>query len=664
MVLEVEDTEGFKIKQEPQEIQLLAEAFDISVDIDFKNAENIIDFEAVRVGDPKEKKVTLKNIGKYPVKYGFSMKKNKTREIFTIEPSEGVLAPEEVKDIVVRFESKKEFKMRTTHSTSDIRLTILEGGTKEKFNEIPINYNVNAVFTKYTIAPLRNINFGPMQYGQQKELTFEIKNNGQFSFNFVICDFSDQTAKAAIKAEFEKEAKERRDEALGVASEEVKDVKGKKPADPKPKGGKDPKAQAAADEGESLNVSQYTVRPKSGAVEPNSSCVVKVNFNAKGAQFYEKGLSINISGRDPADQPDGIRFDLNAESCIPGINTDNLDAIFEEQTVIPSLDPSLNTQSIITSSLYAMNERVFWFGTLIASKVPEGVVEQFKIINPNKIPCQVRFSVKPRTQSKNEGFAFKVSPDSVKIPPHENTYVKVSFTPSNMMAYGGIFEALVENGDPESSSGKLAFELRGEGTLPTLQISKPSQLTDDGYPLLKFKKTKLNKRSTETIVLRNEGAVAASVKFRPIKHDNLEFKGLMTTTLQPKEHYSFDIVFIPTKAEQISYQLEFETLHNPFECHKVVIQGEGYQESVTFENLPEGLEDELRFGDAIVNKAKTVEFSIVNTSNKPIRFEWNAAEPGFSFLPCVGHLKPMGSKLIKAKFLSHEPVENKAGEIT
>lgn len=186
MVLEVEDTEGFKVKQEPQEIQLLAEAFDISVDIDFKNTENIIDFEAVRVGDPKERKLTLKNIGKYPVKYGFTMKNSKTRDIFTIEPSEGVLAPEEVKDIVVRFESKKEFKMRTTQSTSDIRLTILEGGTKEKFSEVPINYNVNAVFTKYTIAPLRNINFGPMQYGQQKDLTFEIKNNGQFPFNFAI----------------------------------------------------------------------------------------------------------------------------------------------------------------------------------------------------------------------------------------------------------------------------------------------------------------------------------------------------------------------------------------------------------------------------------------------------------------------------------------------
>ena len=88
------------------------------MDIDFKNTDNIIDFEAVRFGDPKERKLTLKNIGKYPVNYGFIMKNSKTRDILIIELSEGVLAPEEIKDIVVKFESKKELKMRTTQLTT------------------------------------------------------------------------------------------------------------------------------------------------------------------------------------------------------------------------------------------------------------------------------------------------------------------------------------------------------------------------------------------------------------------------------------------------------------------------------------------------------------------------------------------------------------------
>lgn len=54
--------------------------------------------------------------------------------------------------------------------------------------------------------------------------------------------------------------------------------------------------------------------------------------------------------------------------------------------------------------------------------------------------------------------------------------------------------------------------------------------------------------------------------------------------------------------------LTFTTLHNPYEQHKVLIVGEGYAENVTFEGLPENLEDELIVGDCIVSKAKSVTF--------------------------------------------------------
>jgi hypothetical protein len=37
--------------------------------------DQILDFEAVRVMEPKENKLYLKNIGMYPVKYNFTMKK-------------------------------------------------------------------------------------------------------------------------------------------------------------------------------------------------------------------------------------------------------------------------------------------------------------------------------------------------------------------------------------------------------------------------------------------------------------------------------------------------------------------------------------------------------------------------------------------------------------
>lgn len=54
-----------------------------------------------------------------------------------------------------------------------------------------------------------------------------------------------------------------------------------------------------------------------------------------------------------------------------------------------------------------------------------------------------------------------------------------------------------------------------------------------------------------------------------------------------------------------------------------MIIGEGYVENVTFEGLPENLEDELLIGDCIVNKAKAATFSIVNNGDRTVRFKWN-----------------------------------------
>ena len=140
-------------------------------------------------------------------------------------------------------------------------------------------------------------------------------------------------------------------------------------------------------------------------------------------------------------------------------------------------------------------------------------------MNPNKINCTVKFSVKPRSQSKSEGFAFNVTPEVLTIEPHKHKYVTVGFFPTNMQTYGGVFEAIVDNGDPASKTGKMVFELRGEGTLPTLQIEKPKETEADGTPVLRFRKTRIGKESILSIVLKNEGSIAATARFEMIKND-------------------------------------------------------------------------------------------------------------------------------------------------
>jgi hypothetical protein len=134
--LEVEDTEGYSIQQELKVIKVNAEAFKITpaviiggVNILGENNEDgqVLDFGAVRVGEPKENTITIKNDGKYPIKYNFTRKKKLTREIFTVEPEADELQPGTEKIITVRFLSKREIKMKTTNTPSDLVLNILEG---------------------------------------------------------------------------------------------------------------------------------------------------------------------------------------------------------------------------------------------------------------------------------------------------------------------------------------------------------------------------------------------------------------------------------------------------------------------------------------------------------------------------------------------------------
>jgi hydrocephalus-inducing protein len=276
-------------------------------------------------------------------------------------------------------------------------------------------------------------------------------------------------------------------------------------------------------------------------------------------------------------------------------------------------------------------------------------------MNPNKIPCTVKFAVKPRSQSKSEGFAFEVSPDTLTIDPHKHKYVTVGFNPTAMMTYGGIFEALVENGDPESKSGKLVFELRGEGTLPTLLVEKPDEVDAEGAPVLRFRKTRIGRDAVLSIVLKNEGQVPATARFDALHHECFSFLGNLSHTITPKSYHAFDIRFSPKQAQNESFLLTFSTLGNPYEQHKVLITGEGYAESVTFEGLPD---DELAIGDCIVGKPKTMTFQLANNGDKPVRFNWNLGDKEeFRLYPSEGHLKAHTSKQVKVVFKSGELVQ-------
>ena len=62
----------------------------------------------------------------------------------------------------------------------------------------------------------------------------------------------------------------------------------------------------------------FMVYPGSGSIPPVDQQVITVDCYAKGLGTCKEHLSIDISDRDPKDNPVGIPYTLFAESCLPG----------------------------------------------------------------------------------------------------------------------------------------------------------------------------------------------------------------------------------------------------------------------------------------------------------------------------------------------------------
>lgn len=70
------------------------------------------------------------------------------------------------------------------------------------------------------------------------------------------------------------------------------------------------------------------------------------------------------------------------------------------------------------------------------------------------------------------------------------------------------------------------------------------------------------------------------------------------------------------------------------------------------------MEDELIIGDAVVNKNKTSSFTLMNSSDHVMKFNWNQGDKDeFRFYPQVGHIQGHTTKQIKVVFKSDKTVK-------
>lgn len=63
-----------------------------------------------------------------------------------------------------------------------------------------------------------------------------------------------------------------------------------------------------------------------------------------------------------------------------------------------------------------------------------------------------------------------MTPKHLSLGPHENKHVTLIFRPQAIQRYSASFRAIVDRAVPDATFTGLSFDLRGEGTLPTISL--------------------------------------------------------------------------------------------------------------------------------------------------------------------------------------------------
>ncbi|CAF0787663.1 unnamed protein product [Brachionus calyciflorus] len=650
---------------ENHSILVTAEAYDVALEINLpKGNDGGLEFGNVRVNNESKLNCTLKNKGKYPIKYNFLTESNgpNTSELLkylTISPAMGELPSVHDRNsqnqiVTVTINPKKEIYVK---DASVLKCQITEPTVNDGsiIANIPIKLSVKALVSKFAITPQSEINFGPILNNTRRQERFVIENKGEFDFKFTISKYSVESVKNQSKDGVQNQAR--------------------------------------------LQCGVYTITPAYGILLPQGGHqIITVDCAPDSPGRYEEDLVIDIVDRDMNEYPNGIMYKLVSESVQPGIS--NTNEIFEEHTIVPNM-ASFNPK-MMGIGIYIEDDNKFFFNNVIVGRTAKA---RFKLINNNKIPIDLNISLnsKPtntkstRLQTQPES-AFEIEPSKAQIAPFCHIYAIVSFTPTSMTSYNTYFEASLENPNANIKNKTIHFEINGDGNLPRFTVLKPTLRNKKGQTLMLFKRSILNHTDSQQLVLRNDGNLATKVNFylidpdsafklRPLENKTavvFNDKTVSSVVIQPNSQVSFIVSCTPKQVQAYQASLQLTVTDNQFEDTLIQLIGEGYTEDVTIENLhslPDNEDDEvlsdedacalksnqINFGDVYSNEKKQLLFTMRNSSKTDcFRFEWPTgtglnspteqnSNSIIQFSPRVGHLHAGCAKDITISFKSLEP---------
>ncbi|XP_048966657.1 hydrocephalus-inducing protein homolog isoform X2 [Canis lupus dingo] len=705
--LEVLDADNLVGVVQIENILVFAESYDVALDITFpKGAEGGLDFGIVRVMEEVKQPLQLKNRGKYEIMFSFSVDSlgilsTNVNSMISVQPKKGSLIPtEKPTNVQVSFRAKKEvkFEHQPVLRCQIIEPNITEGG--EIIASIPIKFSVNAVYSKYNISPSSIINFGALICGSRKSITFTIENQGVTDFKYALYRLTGESPIHQKKAVSHiRHARSRESDSFYKTSPS----KAAKFSDAVQKEVNIPN-QARFTHG------MFTVYPGFGSIPSGGIQVITVDCVADPVGRCEEFIAIDISDRDPRDQPAGIPYSLLAEACLPAFVTDNNALIFEEHQICSSANLLNILQTIESGGLFVEDENKFIFCNVLVGHQAKA---RFKISNVGKIACDVNIVVKPVSNKLVARIVdiFEVEPNKMCVASRSHAFATVTFTPQTMQTYQCIFEATLD-GLPSSltKNRSLVFDIVGEGNLPRVTVVRPVLCNQYGNPLLLFKRLLLGHSEKLPLILKNNGTIPAqlhvdlkdqqgvfSLKRSPttsyiyITEENkphAKAKKAHTASLvvPPGNTAGFEVVFQSQKVGRMTGIIHLSVINNQYEETIIHMVGEGYEDDITLDNIhglvvssspetPEiseiieentmedlvtaALVDHIQFGDCHIGNSYNVSFTITNHSQvNVIRFEWPLLAT-VSFSPQIGHLHPGCAKDIAVTMKSDVPINLK-----
>ncbi|XP_035498051.2 hydrocephalus-inducing protein homolog isoform X1 [Scophthalmus maximus] len=690
--LEVSDVEDILGIVHTDYIQVSAEAYDIALDI---SPDGCLDFGTIKVFEEARLSLRMKNQGKYEIAYKFTFEQTQPNQpnldsMFVLSPQSGILRPHEkptTVKIVCTPKTAVSIGEQPIMPCQVIEPNIGNGG--ETIAILTIKVSVHAVFSRYKITPVCDINFGPLVFGSKRSQSFTIENNGFFEFRYSICNMVAETALIG------------RPGGKKIPQESVSG----KASGASHKGRRESVQRDNHAVPNRLSLGIFSVAPCLGTLQPGTQQVVTVECAAEQLGCCNQGLLIDISDRDPSDHPEGVPYKLLAEVCRPAIALD-MPSIFEEHHLCPSSEQLSSEQFRNAEGIYVLDDNQFVFHKVLVGRTAHA---RFKLTNSSKVHCVLCLAIRYGNAKMVRNMeVFHLSATTLNIPSQSHAFAVVTFTPQSMQQYGAVFEAAIEGANrmtPTSKTKVLEFELMGEGNLPSVCVLRPAPRNGSGSPVFRFRRVLVGRRHTLPLVLLNDGNVPAQVQIDILdKHgvftltaapgntcssiscsqleasDDSENRSVHRTTLElnVNEQVEFEVSFYSDGPVSAEAEMMLQVEDNQHSDTVIPLTGETYWEIVSLDNVRRpsqkmDREDDERgrgqanngssycevldFGDCHVDCPYQESFTMTNhSSSTAVRFEWPPAGPQVVFSPQVGHLHAGCSKEVTVTFSSNQPV--------